>query len=57
MSANLFDAIIDEKHLDGLREDDIKRVKAFITAGHDADQAGATFGGKRWLAEIVANGR
>ncbi|GAB4815190.1 hypothetical protein N2152v2_002236 [Parachlorella kessleri] len=57
MSANLFDAIIDEKHLDSLREDDIKRVKAFITAGHDADQAGATFGGKRWLAEIVANGR
>ena len=38
-----------------LPEDDVKRVQQLITAGHGG--GGGSFGGKPWLAEIVANGR
>ncbi|WPT17935.1 Deoxynucleoside triphosphate triphosphohydrolase SAMHD1-like protein [Picochlorum sp. SENEW3] len=62
MSAKMLDFLIDENHIDSISPDDVSRVKAFITSGHGVgaqEASKVTLGGptKRWLAEIVANGR
>lgn len=62
MSAKMLDFLIDENHIDSISPDDVSRVKAFITSGHGVgaqEASKVTLGGstKRWLGEIVANGR
>jgi HD superfamily phosphohydrolase len=64
MSAMMLDFLVDENHIDVISEDDLKRVKQYITSGHGAGAEEAkstkpTAGGssKRWLSEVVANGR
>jgi deoxynucleoside triphosphate triphosphohydrolase SAMHD1 len=67
MSAKMLDHIIDSNNLDTEKffpEDDVRRIKAMITAGHgaQADDGFQSHGsnandGPRWLTEVVANGR
>eukprot|EP00887_Chlorella_sp_A99_P000318 scaffold13.g318.t1 len=53
MSAEMLQYLVDENGID-LPEDDLRRVRAMITAGHSTSAAPP---GQRWLYEIVANGR
>lgn len=62
MSAKMLEFLVDDNYIDAISNDELKRVKDFITSGHGvgAHEAGKpTSGGssKRWLSEIVANGR
>jgi HD superfamily phosphohydrolase len=54
MSSSMLDHIVDSNHIDLIPPEDVKAVQAMITAGHSG---GCMGGGKRWLHEIVANGR
>ena len=56
MSADLFDLLLDENHID-LDEDDKKRVESIITSSLHKT-SGLTYGSRKgFLNEIVANGR
>lgn len=58
MSAQLLDHIIDTKHLDSIPAEDVRSVQGMITAAHGGGPGSAHLpAGKRWLHEIVANGR
>jgi len=68
MSAKVLDHLVDENHVDVISEDDLRRVKQYITSGHGASTeqaskqtvkptAGGSSASKRWLSEVVANGR
>lgn len=62
MSAKMLEFLIDDNHIDAISGDDLRRVTSFITSGHGVGAQEAskpTMGGssKRWLSEIVANGR
>jgi HD superfamily phosphohydrolase len=62
MSAKMLEFLIDDNYIDGISNDELKQVKRFITSGHGVGAQEAckpTAGGssKRWLSEIVANGR
>ncbi len=63
MSAKMLEYLIDDNYIDAISNDELNQVKKFITSGHGigAQEAGKpTAGGgssKRWLSEIVANGR
>lgn len=57
MSSSMLDYIIDDKYLDSLPREDVRAVQQMITAAHGSQGAGALPQGKRWLQEIVANGR
>ncbi|EFN52480.1 hypothetical protein CHLNCDRAFT_26697, partial [Chlorella variabilis] len=55
MSTAMLDHIIDANHMDSLTSHDVKTVQSMILSGHGASMAPPP--GKRWLYEIVANGR
>lgn len=72
MSSKMLDLIIDENNIDIISNDDVTRIKELIMAGHTAPPPspdGSVFTApsatstqsqgqtKRWLGEIVANGR
>ncbi len=68
MSAKVLDHLVDDNHIDIISEDDLKRVKQYITSGHGVGAeaakahpskptAGGSSASKRWLSEVVANGR
>lgn len=53
----MLDFIVDENHIDMLSEDDVKRIKAFIAAGHHGPDDANASKNSSWLKDIVANGR
>lgn len=57
MSADMLDFIIDDNHLEAVSPDDVKRVKALITAAHEGAPSSQSLGLAPWLTDIVANGR
>ena len=56
MSCKLIEHIIDTGHIDTIPAEDVAAVQGLIRAGHGAGGGGAA-PGRRWLADIVANGR
>ena len=56
MSTRLLDLIIDENHIDGIDEVDLKRIKNIITSSLGTNGYGG-HNRKSFLSEIVANGR
>ena len=58
MSAKMLDHIIDQNHIEIFTEDEISRIKKFITSGHEAPPNSPEAGtATASLGEIVANGR
>lgn len=58
MSSAMLDLIIDEEHLDSIPREDVRAVQSMITSAHGGGAGGGALPpGKRWLQEIVANGR
>ena len=55
MSADMVDFIVDENSIEGFEDDHIKRIKELITSSHNQSPGGRS--GRKWLREIVANGR
>lgn len=62
MSAKMLEFLIDDNYIDAISNDELHQVKRFITSGHgvgaqEASKPTAGGSSKRWLGEIVANGR